>query len=169
LAEGQVSRRQQNPGRLKVWLLKVQIVKIGKPAFPEVKALTQMYESRLSGFVASEGVEIKDPKVSAQSLLDFGKVPASEQRLVVLDERGKQLKSTDLASQLRAWTDDPRVKLVRFVVGGPYGFDDATRSAASLVWSLSQSTLPSDLAWLICWEQVYRAYNILRGTSYHHS
>lgn len=148
--------------------MKIQVVKIGKSAFPEIKALTKMYESRLSGFVASEGIEIKDPRVPAKTLLEYGKTPLTEQRLVILDERGKQLKSTDLARKVREWSDDPRVKVVRFVVGGPYGFDDETRQAAHLVWSLSESTLPSDLAWLFCWEQVYRAYNIVRGTGYHH-
>lgn len=148
--------------------MKIQVFKVGKAAFPEIKTLTQMYATRLSGYVGVEGIEFKEPQVTTQALLDYGKIPIADQRLVVLDERGQQLRSTELANKLRSWTDDPRVKVVRFVVGGPYGFEDATRQAAHLLWSLSAATLPSDLAWLVCWEQIYRAYTILRGTGYHH-
>jgi 23S rRNA (pseudouridine1915-N3)-methyltransferase len=148
--------------------LKIQIIKVGKAAFPEIKALTQMYEMRLTGFVGTKGIEIKDPKVSSKTLIEYGKNLPTEQKLVILDERGKQLKSVALADKLRDWTDEPRIKVVKFVVGGPYGFDEETRQAASLVWSLSESTLPSDLAWLFCWEQVYRAFNIIHRTGYHH-
>lgn len=144
--------------------MRLQVVKIGRVAYPELKALAAMYQERLGPFAKVDGVEAKD---EAQALKLF-KRPASEHPVIMLDEKGKEWSSPELAQKLQKWTDDPGVKTLTLVVGGPLGLSDALKKEAQGFWSLSRATLTSDMAWLLVWEQLYRAYNIIKGTGYHH-
>ena len=144
--------------------MRVIVLKIGRVAYPEIRTLAAMYQERLGPFAKVEGHEVKD-EAQALKLL---RRPAAEHPVIALDERGRPLSSPELAEHLRRLTDDPGVKSVTFLVGGPMGLPDAIRKEARLLLSLSKATLTSDLAWLVLWEQLYRSYNILKGTSYHH-
>ncbi len=55
-----------------------------------------------------------------------------------------------------------------FITGGPFGLHGSVEEAADLVMSLSEMTLPHDLARLVLSEQVYRAFTIIRGEPYSH-
>lgn len=132
--------------------MKIAVVKNGRVAFPEIRSLQEMYAERLRPFAKIESAERK----------------GTGQLVVLLDERGEEWSSKDLAAKLTKWTDDPGVKGVTFVIGGPMGHDAATKERATVVWSLSRATFTSDMAWLLVWEQLYRAFNIMKGTAYHH-
>ncbi len=144
--------------------MRLRVIKVGKVAYPELRALASMYEERLAPFAKAESLELKDEAPLERLLLS----PKSDHPVILLDERGKCLTSRDFANKLSKWTDDPGVKSLTFVIGGPMGPSPELRAAASLALSLSPATFTSDLAWLLLWEQIYRAYNILRGTGYHH-
>lgn len=89
------------------------------------------------------------------------------EKVVALDEAGKQLGSRAFAEQLGKWRDGS-VRQVAFIVGGAYGLDDALRQRADLVLSLSAMTFPHQLVRLIFAEQLYRAFTIMAGSPYHH-
>ncbi len=89
-------------------------------------------------------------------------------KLVVLDERGVQLGTTQLAAQVGAWRD-AGVRDVALLVGGADGFSDEERDRADLVLALSRLTLPHRLAQLVLCEQLYRVGTVLAGHPYHHS
>ena len=130
------------------------------------------YRKRLNAFIKADDLEIKadvgrDKRNSDKSHEPIYQ-PDPNEFLVLLDERGKQFDSQGFASQIQVWIDDPRVKTLTFLIGPPYGFDDVTRATAKSTWSLSTLTMPSDLAWLMCWEQLYRGMTILKGMPYHH-
>jgi 23S rRNA (pseudouridine1915-N3)-methyltransferase len=149
--------------------MKIQIIRIGRPAHRETADLVAMYEKRLQSFAKVESVEWKTLPTSAakgKGAATFPKAPG--EFLVVLDQPGEQWTSEDFAKQLGKWQDDPRIKTLTFLIGGPWGLDDAARDAADKSWSLSKATFPADLAWVMTWEQVYRAFTILRGMPYHH-
>ncbi len=152
--------------------MKLQLIRTGKIAHPGIAALVTDYKKRLSAFVRVDEMELKAEigrdKRTSQKNQDSLYVPAPGETLILLDERGKQWTSQSFASQLQVWIDDPRVKSLTFLIGPPYGFDDATRAKAAGAWSLSPMTMPSDFAWLLTWEQVYRAFTILKGMPYHH-
>lgn len=84
---------------------------------------------------------------------------------VALDPKGGAWTTEELARRLGSWRDESRD--VAFLVGGPDGLDDATRSAADAVWSLGPLTLPHMLVRVIVAEQLYRAWSILRNHPYH--
>lgn len=90
---------------------------------------------------------------------------AAGERLVLLDERGKQMGSSTLAGKLAGWQNDGRD--VCFVIGGPDGVTDDCRQRADFVWSLSELTLPHGLARVFLTEQLYRAWSLLSGHPYH--
>lgn len=88
--------------------------------------------------------------------------------LFLLDERGKNPTSEDLAARIAALRDTGRKHLV-FAVGGPDGHDAASREAADLVISFGAQTWPHQLVRVMLAEQLYRAATILAGHPYHRS
>lgn len=88
-------------------------------------------------------------------------------RLVVLDERGGDLTSEELARLLVAAADLATQALV-FALGGPYGHDPATREGAWRTVRLSAMVLNHRVARVVALEQLYRACTIRDGEPYHH-
>lgn len=87
--------------------------------------------------------------------------------IVLLDEHGKELRSTEFA----AWIEKRSatgVKRLVFVIGGPYGFAPQVHVAAHEKISLSRMTFSHQMIRLLFVEQVYRAMTILRHEPYHH-
>ena len=89
----------------------------------------------------------------------------ADERIVLLDERGKQMTSQNLAGRLSDWQFDGRD--LCFIIGGPDGVSPACRERADVVWSLSDLTLPHGLARVLFAEQMYRAWSLLAGHPYH--
>lgn len=84
---------------------------------------------------------------------------------VVLDERGRSFPTRSLADHLKRWRNDGRD--IAFVIGGADGLDEAVKSRADLLWSLSPLTLPHGLVRVVLAEQLYRASSLLSGHPYH--
>lgn len=86
--------------------------------------------------------------------------------VVLLDERGRELTSVELASWLERRRQTAR-RLV-MVVGGAYGFAEQVYQRADERLSLSRLTFSHQMVRLIAAEQLYRACTIIRGEPYHH-
>lgn len=102
--------------------------------------------------------------VDAEGAELLGRVSAGE-RLVLLDERGRQVDSRAFAERLSGWQADGRD--LCFLIGGPDGVADAVRERADFRWSLSALTLPHGLARVLVAEQLYRAWSLESGHPYH--
>ncbi len=87
------------------------------------------------------------------------------ERVIALDEIGRQLATADLAEEMSRWRDDGRD--VVLVVGGADGLSDECRQRADWLWSLSAGTLPHGLVRIVVAEQLYRAWTVLTGHPYH--
>ncbi|MCY1531309.1 Ribosomal RNA large subunit methyltransferase H [compost metagenome] len=87
--------------------------------------------------------------------------------LILLDERGKMLDSTQWASQFQSFMNQG-VRTLVILIGGAFGVTDVVRDRANQVWSLSKLVFPHQLVRLMIAEQVYRAFSILNNTPYHH-
>ena len=85
--------------------------------------------------------------------------------IVLLDERGKQMTSRQLAERLQTWQADGRD--LCFIIGGPDGVSGECRDQASVTWSLSNLTLPHGLARVTFAEAIYRAWSLQLGHPYH--
>ena len=86
---------------------------------------------------------------------------------ILLDERGRQFTSMELAKVLQDKISYSGKDII-FVIGGAYGFSDAVYSRADSKISLSKMTFSHQMVRAIFAEQIYRAFTIMRGEPYHH-
>ena len=85
---------------------------------------------------------------------------------VVLDERGKALPSTELATKLEGWRDGGK-REARFVIGAADGHDEELRRSADLLLSFGPATWPHLLVRAMLAEQLFRATSFLANHPYH--
>jgi 23S rRNA (pseudouridine1915-N3)-methyltransferase len=143
--------------------VKLKVAWIGKTKEVAVQSLTDEYLKRLSHYADVEGVMLKDET----ALLKFAARDARPRHsLALLDQRGKQLSSPELAKFLGDYQDRNPLPLL-FGVGAADGFSDRARQAATVVLSLGKMTLAHELARVVLLEQLYRAFTILKGHPYH--
>lgn len=147
--------------------MKIKVAWIGKTKEPAIAALTEEYLKRISRYVPTEAIPLRDEA----ALLDLcgrkggGKV-GGKSTLVLMDTRGKELSSEQFAKFLGDYQDSNPLPLV-FAIGGADGFSDAVGTTAQHSLSLGKMTLAHELARVVLLEQVYRAFTILKGHPYH--
>ncbi len=97
-----------------------------------------------------------------------GTLPAAEKqtRTIMLDEKGAQFSSLQLAQLLEKWRDDG-VRETRFLLGAADGFDAADRAIADQLIAFGCATWPHLMARAMLAEQLYRATSILANHPYH--
>jgi 23S rRNA (pseudouridine1915-N3)-methyltransferase len=97
-----------------------------------------------------------------------GDLPASDSpyKTIILDEKGAQLSSVELARLLERWRDDG-VREVRFLIGAADGFDDTARAGADKLIAFGTATWPHLMARAMLAEQLFRATSIIANHPYH--
>jgi len=155
--------------------MKITLLVVGKTTDPHIESLLQQYQKRLTHylpFVLQVIPELKntksltpDQQKQAEGELIL-KMVAANADLILLDEHGKEFRSIEFADYVQKRMSSGRD--VVFVVGGPYGFDEAVYQRASGKISLSKMTFSHQMVRLFFVEQLYRAMTILRGEPYHH-
>ena len=144
--------------------MRLRILTIGKPRLAFARAGVEEYLER---FPPKNGVEIETLRSSTRENESKLLLARSEGMLrVVLDERGEQITSRELARKIADW-ELQRTKSVAFLIGGADGHSDELRRKADWRWSLSPLTLQHELALVVLLEQLYRARCINAGTPYH--
>ena len=146
-------------------MVNIRIIKAGKPD-GLCEQLAQRYQKRLRAWLRLECKEFRHD----QQLLRYLRTAASEPGflLVSLDERGELWSSPELARFMGKQVENPGVSRIGFIIGGPYGISPEVKGYCSCSWSLSPAVFPSDFAWVLVYEQLYRAFAILKGSPYHH-
>lgn len=92
--------------------------------------------------------------------------PQSPFRTILLDERGSQTSSEELAELLQGWRDGG-IRETRFLIGAADGHSRADRDAADRLLAFGKATWPHLLARAMLLEQLYRATSLLAGHPYH--
>ena len=144
--------------------MKLTIAWIGKTKNPAIQSLTDEYLKRLKQYSEVEGIAVKDEAALLKLCGRDGR--ATRRWLVLLDSRGKQLSSEELAEFVDQHQQRNPLPLV-FAVGGSDGFSEDLRRQADVVMSLGKMTLAHELARVVLLEQVYRAFTILKWHPYH--
>ena len=147
--------------------MRIRLVSVGRDKdFTAVGA--REYAERIQRFAPVELVELaaaKGPGAKdreAEQIL-ARRLPRGE--LWALDQRGSELTSEELAARLGRLRDGALD--LTLSVGGDEGLGAAVAREARFSWSLSRLTLPHRLARVVALEQIYRAFEILRGGPYH--
>ena len=99
-----------------------------------------------------------------------GRIPEPQTpfRTVMLDERGDNTTSEELAELLSTWRDHG-IRETRFVLGAADGHTRADRDQADRLLAFGHATWPHLLARAMLVEQLFRATSILAGHPYHRS
>jgi 23S rRNA (pseudouridine1915-N3)-methyltransferase len=154
--------------------LKIRIAAIGRIKSGPEASLIEDYRERASlagkalGLGPVEITEAEAPRAGdkpreAQLLLKAA--PAGARR-ILLDERGAQFSSRQLATKLAAWRDSG-VPALCFWIGGPDGAGPELRESADEALAFGPQTWPHKLVRVMLAEQIYRAVTILSGNPYH--
>ncbi len=140
--------------------MKIKVAWIGKTKEAAIEALTNEYLKRISRYADIAGLAVKDE--AAILSLAGGKL---RHKLVLLDSRGKQLSSEELAEFLER--EQVNAIPLLFAIGSSDGFSEEARRHAAFTLSLGKMTLPHELARVVLVEQLYRAFTILKHHPYH--
>lgn len=85
---------------------------------------------------------------------------------IMMDERGKAMRSLDFARKLEGLSAEGTTK-IRFIIGGADGLSDELRKSADFLLSFGVQTWPHMLVRVMLIEQIYRAQQIIAGHPYH--
>ena len=144
--------------------MKIKVAWIGKTKEPAINALTDEYLKRISRYAQVAGLALKD-EAAILSLASGQQRNKERYKLVLLDSRGKELSSEELAKFLER--EQVNALPLLFAIGGSDGFSDQARIQAGFMLSLGKMTLPHELARVVLVEQIYRAFTILKNHPYH--
>jgi 23S rRNA (pseudouridine1915-N3)-methyltransferase len=156
--------------------MKLSIICMGKTRERFVQEGLAKYLRFLKPYADVEIRELKEERV--QDLKDAPVVRKKEAEkifkavragalLVALDERGQEFTSHDFARFMNSASENG-VREMAFVLGGAMGLDEAVTGKADKVIAMSRWTLTHEMARLVLLEQLYRAFTIITGKTYHY-
>lgn len=154
--------------------MRIQIAVVGRLRDAPEAALAADYIARAAtagrqiGFKAIELTEVEarpqgDQRAEAGAL--FRATP-DDARKILLDERGAEWASRQMAEKLARWRDDG-VACTTFWIGGADGASQGVKDNADEKLAFGRQTWPHRLVRVMISEQVYRAVTILCSTPYH--
>ena len=125
--------------------------------------ITELPEVRLSGSSAADEAAV----VSAESQAIAAKLsPGPASFTVALVVKGKALSSEGLAEKMAQLATGGKSRIV-FVIGGSLGLSDELIKSCDMALSFSAMTFPHQLMRVVLLEQIYRAFKINAGETYH--
>lgn len=128
------------------------------------------YLKRLSAFCKIKVVETKE--FNELKNVELIKEREGEEILkhlsnfpILLDVKGEEMSSEKLAKNIEKLTLSH--SSLTFVIGGSYGVSEKVKNACKQKISFSKMTFPHNLFRIMLLEQIYRAFTIINGKSYH--
>ena len=159
-------------------MMRVRLICVGRLKERFYVEAAEEYVKRLGAYCKLEVVEI--PEQRLPRLPSPGDIAGALERegaaiqdripsgftVVALCVEGQVKSSQELADALGRWAQSGG-KGLALVIGGSYGLHPAVKAAAKLRLSMSPMTFPHHLARVMVLEQLYRAFQIQAGSSYH--
>ncbi len=159
-------------------MLSVHVICVGKLKERFYQDACAEYIKRLGPYCKLNVAEVPEAKLpSSPTLGDIiaaldkegdairKKLPESA-TLVALCIEGDTRSSEDFAADLLSWQLNSSKHLV-FLIGGSNGLHPSLKREAAVRLSMSPMTFPHHLARVMLLEQLYRAFKINEGSSYH--
>ncbi len=156
--------------------MQIELIVIGKTDSKEIESLVALYARRVNHYCKFAVTVLPDVRNTRNLTVKQQRTAEGEALLrqfaegdfvVLLDERGEEMRSAEFALWLQKRLNSGVKRLV-VVIGGPYGFSDEAYARADAKLSLSRMTFSHQIVRAIFAEQIYRAFTILRNEPYHH-
>lgn len=158
-------------------MLTVNLICIGKLKERYLREAVEEYTKRLRGLCSFSVIELPEERAADDpSPAQIAAVIESESRRIMakigkgdyvisMCVEGKLLSSEDFS---RAIEDASMThSTVDIIIGGSWGLSDELKGRSDLRLSIGRMTFPHQLCRVMVCEQVYRAFQISRGTKYH--
>lgn len=157
--------------------MKVTLICVGKVKEKFYRDAIKEYEKRLGAYIKLNTIEISDEKVKVENDSEIALAMEKEgnnilskikdnQYVITLEILGKNLASEEFASKIDNLMLTGKSD-VALVIGGSYGLSDSVKKRSDFALSFSRMTFPHQMMRVVLLEQVYRAYRIITGASYH--
>ena len=148
--------------------MKYRISTIGKIKSNDEDLITRKYLKRIKNIelilyeVKTKNRE-KQLDKEADKLIDS---TPKNGKLILLDEEGENLSSSDLAKLILNWRDN-NVTSVNFAIGGAFGNSVKIKKTADKIIAFGKLTWPHQMVKMMIAEQIYRIETIIQGHPYH--
>ncbi|TKW64339.1 MAG: 23S rRNA (pseudouridine(1915)-N(3))-methyltransferase RlmH [Gemella sp.] len=157
--------------------MKVTLICVGKVKEKFYRDAIKEYEKRLGAYIKLNTIEISDEKVKVENDSEIALAMEKEgnnilskikdnQYVITLEILGKNLSSEEFALKIDNLMLTGKSD-VALVIGGSYGLSDSVKKRSDFALSFSRMTFPHQMMRVVLLEQVYRAYRIITGASYH--
>lgn len=155
--------------------LKIKIIALGKIKEKFLKDGIDEFLKRLTPYASVSILELTPIEIKDENLIDKILTEEGEKILsnikpldfvITMEINGKQFSSEEFAQKLENLTNDGIQEIV-FVIGSSCGIGKNVSARANLKMSMSKMTFLHQFARLILVEQIYRAFKIIKGETYH--
>ncbi len=153
--------------------MKIEFIFIGKTTESYLNEGITTYLKRLVNYLPAEiltipasSSKLREKIIEEESRVILSKIQPRDY-IVLLDERGKELTSRQLAAFIEKQMVAGTNRLL-MITGGAYGVSDELKQKVHYTLSASKFTFTHQMIRLLLTEQVYRAMTILKNESYHH-
>lgn len=158
--------------------MKITIITVGKLKEKYWKMAVDEYVKRLGAYTKIELIEVADEKDSdnmSEKDIEIAKEKEAQRILsrvkddsyvYTLEILGKQLDSVELSKNIEQKMNTGKSDLT-FIIGGSNGLHQSVMDRSNYALSFSKMTFPHQMMKVILLEQVYRAFRIMKGQSYH--
>ena len=141
---------------------------IGKAKNSDEDIITHKYLKRIKNVELKQfEVKNKNPKKKRDNeALKLINATPTNGKLILLDEKGENLSSNDLAKIILNWRDN-NITNINFAIGGAFGNGEKIKKTADRVIAFGQLTWPHQMVKMMIAEQIYRIETIIQGHPYH--
>ena len=158
-------------------MMNVNFIAFGKLKERFFRDACEEYQKRLSAFAKVSVKELEPaflPQNPSKSQIDAA-LEAEANKLrgickggykIALCIEGKELSSEELAKKLEKLGGEGS-STVNFVVGSSFGLSENFKQECDFRLSMSPMTFPHELARVMLFEQIYRAFSINGNSKYH--
>lgn len=155
--------------------MNIKIIALGKIKEKFLKDGIEEFLKRLTPYASVEvlelqAIEIKDENLTSKILDQEAEKILShikpQSYVITLEINGKMFSSEEFAKKISELTNDGVSEII-FVIGSSCGISPLVSNRANLKMSMSKMTFLHQFARLILVEQIYRAFKIIKGETYH--
>lgn len=146
-------------------MLTIKLICVGKMKEKFYKDAYAEYAKRLSGYCRLELIELPESSLDkeADAVLKY---TSTRMYVIAMAVEGKKISSEELAKKINNIALSGKSE-ISFIIGGSEGLADRVKNSADEKISMSDMTFPHHLARVMLSEQIYRAFKIIEGGTYH--